>query len=491
MGTNANQGTGDVSIATAIKRVSRNDRDVRARARARAISRARVAAAPLMPSLERRRLQCRLAMMLGDIVAIVFAFGLAGLIYRGMPGMTAALDLAQLLLPVYLTVGLYNGAYSMASLSRVSNSVVRAQLALVVSWAVVIFVGFYSRSLLDVSRTVFGFGGVLGLLVLAWGRLQMRAFIAWRCGESVINHLVIDDGGPEVAIAGAYHVSAAAFRLAPDLDDPHALDRIGLVMRNADRVIVSTPPERRAAWAIVLRGANVSGEVIEESVRQFGAHGARYVAGCGLLQVSAGPLGLKDRATKRMLDLSCAGVAVLILLPLFALIALAIKLEDGGPVFFVQKRVGRSNRFFDIYKFRSMSVNKVGRDGAQSASKDDDRVTRIGRLLRSTSVDELPQLFNVLRGDMSLVGPRPHAIRSQAGDKLFWEIDQRYWERHALRPGLTGLAQVRGLRGATESESDLSGRLHSDLEYVTGWSLWRDIGIILATFRVLVHDRAY
>ena len=444
-----------------------------------------------MPSLVRRRLQCRLGLILADIAALFSSFALTGFIYLGENGIRHSIGLAQLLLPVFLTVALYNGAYSMPALARARVSLARASAAMVISSAVVVFIGFYSRSIEGLSRIAFTFGVVLGLLVLAWARLQMRAFIRWRCGATVVNELIIDDGGPQVTVPGAYHVSADAFDLLPSLDDPHALDRIGLVMRNADRVIVSTPLERRVVWAIILRGANVSGEVIDETVCQLGAYGARQVGGQGLLQVSTGPLGLRDRATKRALDLIIAGGAVVMLAPLFALVALAIKLEDGGPVFFLQKRVGRSNRFFTIYKFRSMTTNRAGRDGAVSASKEDKRVTRIGRLLRSTSVDELPQLFNVLNGDMSLVGPRPHAIGSQAGDKLFWEVDARYWERHALRPGLTGLAQIRGLRGATATESDLSGRLDSDLEYVAGWSLWRDIGILLATFRVLVHDRAF
>lgn len=475
----------------ASKSLRRPERDARVRARAKAISRARCATMALMPSLERRRLQCRLGMMVGDIAAIFAAFAGTGFFYLGRIGMLAMFDFAQLVVPVFLTVALYNRAYSMSALERTSYSVTRGPFALAISSAVVIFVGFYSRSIHEVSRLAFTFSVLIGLLSVAWVRLQMRGFVRWRCGASVVNTLIIDDGGPAVHIPAAYHVSAAAFGLAPDLDDPHTLDRIGLIMCNADRVIISTPPERRVAWSIVLRGANVSGEVIDQTVLELGAHGARHVDGHGLLQVSAGPLGLLDRATKRLLDLTVAGGAVLLLAPLFCLVALLIRLEDGGPVFFVQKRVGRANRFFDIYKFRSMTVNTIGRNGAQSASRSDARVTRIGRILRSSSVDELPQLFNVLRGDMSLVGPRPHAIRSQAGDKLFWEIDQRYWERHALRPGLTGLAQVRGLRGATETESDLSGRLNSDLEYVSGWSLWRDIGIILATFRVLVHDRAF
>jgi lipopolysaccharide/colanic/teichoic acid biosynthesis glycosyltransferase len=111
--------------------------------------------------------------------------------------------------------------------------------------------------------------------------------------------------------------------------------------------------------------------------------------------------------------------------------------------------------------------------------------------LRRTSIDEFPQLFNVLLGDMSLVGPRPHAIGSQAGDKLFWEVDRRYWQRHSLKPGMSGLAQVRGFRGATDTERDLEDRLQSDLEYVEGWTIMRDIKIIVQTLGVLVHERAY
>jgi lipopolysaccharide/colanic/teichoic acid biosynthesis glycosyltransferase len=200
---------------------------------------------------------------------------------------------------------------------------------------------------------------------------------------------------------------------------------------------------------------------------------------------------VRSRLQKRALDVFVAGSALLALSPVLIAVALAIKLEDGGPVFFVQRRVGRSNRFFPIMKFRSMTVNKVGHDGGQSASKDDKRITRIGKIIRSTSIDELPQLINVLRGDMSLVGPRPHATGSLAGDKLFWEVDPRYWERHALKPGLTGLAQIRGYRGATDREEDLSLRLYADLEYLRGWSLWRDIWIMFMTVRVLVHDRAF
>lgn len=130
-------------------------------------------------------------------------------------------------------------------------------------------------------------------------------------------------------------------------------------------------------------------------------------------------------------------------------------------------------------------------DGERSAAKEDDRITRVGRFIRRTSLDELPQLINVLTGAMSMVGPRPHALGSKAGSKLFWQVDHKYWQRHGLRPGITGLAQIRGHRGATDTDDHLTDRLLADLEYVEGWSLWRDIGILILTLRVLTHDRAF
>ena len=160
-------------------------------------------------------------------------------------------------------------------------------------------------------------------------------------------------------------------------------------------------------------------------------------------------------------------------------------------MFLRQRRLGRGNRFFWIYKLRTMRVESSDADGNRSAGRTDDRVTRVGHFLRRTSIDELPQLLNVVKGEMSIVGPRPHALGSQAGDKLFWEVDTRYWQRHCLRPGITGLAQVRGFRGATDTEGDLSSRLQADLEYLAGWTIWRDIRISFATLRVMVHDRAY
>lgn len=443
------------------------------------------------PSLERRRLQCYLVLILSDVLSVAAGFTIAGWLYDMNEGAMRSLVYGQVLLPIFLMLALYNGSYSTSSLREGWRGVLRAQAAIVVAVAVVVFVQFLMKSSSESSRGAFSGGVILAMVLLAWSRLQLRSFVRWRCGTSVINELIIDDGGPQLRLPGAIRVSAAAMGLRPDLNDPHALDRLGLVLRNIDRVIISCPADRRGSWAMILKGANVDGEVLDDEVSRLGAQGARVAANHGLLLVSAGPLGLRERAIKRIFDVAFAGSAILMLSPLLLVVALAVKFQDGGPVFFTQRRMGRGNRFFNMYKFRSMTQALCDEDGNQSASKDDQRITTVGRFIRRTSIDELPQLFNVLLGDMSLVGPRPHATGSLAGDKLFWEVDLRYWQRHSLKPGLSGLAQVRGFRGATDHESDLVNRLQSDLEYLEGWTIMRDLQILFLTLRVLVHDRAF
>ncbi|MFM5895610.1 MAG: sugar transferase [Novosphingobium sp.] len=441
--------------------------------------------------LERRRLQAYLALMVGDILAIFSAFCLVGFVYLNFAGLAQAALLAQLLLPVFLTIALYNGAYSLATLQSSQAGMLRAMSALGISAAAVVFIAYYTKSSAAFSRVLFTAGTVLSAVILCWMRLQMRAFVKWRCGTRIINELLIDDGGPRIELSGAILANAAQLRLIPDLNDPQALNRIGTVLRAIDRVVVTCPPERRAAWARLLKGTSVNGEVVDETVAELGAHGARVVAGHGFLRVSIGPLGMRARVAKRLFDTVLAGSALLVLSPLLIMVAAAILLEDGSPVLFIQRRVGRANRFFQMYKFRSMAIGRTDRDGHNSTEREDARITRVGKFIRRTSIDELPQLFNVLKGEMSIVGPRPHALGSQAGDKLFWEVDERYWERHALKPGLTGLAQIRGFRGATASEMDLTDRLDADLEYLDGWSLQRDLQIVFGTLAVLVHDRAF
>lgn len=446
---------------------------------------------PLAPSLEQRRLQLYIAIMLLDALAIFGGLGVASWLYLGDFFEADSLLHTQVIIPLYWTIALSLQVYTLPSLRRINFARGRAVLSLLGAEAVMLFVGFATKSTEDFSRVSAILGVAFSLALLLWVRALVRPLIHARCGDAATNTLIIDDGGVALRVAHAFHIDAREHHLAPDLGDPHMMDRLGLYMLNMDRVLVSCPPERRAAWALVFKSANVSGEIVDPEVRTLGVIGARRDRDYGALIVASGPLGLRARAIKRALDVLLAGGAVVALGPLLVVVAALVKLEDGGPVFFVQKRTGRGNRFFPIFKFRSMRVEKLDASGNRSASKDDDRITRIGRFIRRTSIDELPQLFNVLRGEMSIVGPRPHAIGSLAGDKLFWEVDHRYWLRHSLKPGLTGLAQVRGFRGATDTENDLADRLQADLEYLDGWTIWRDLKIIVNTARVLVHDRAF
>jgi lipopolysaccharide/colanic/teichoic acid biosynthesis glycosyltransferase len=184
---------------------------------------------------------------------------------------------------------------------------------------------------------------------------------------------------------------------------------------------------------------------------------------------------------KRAVDVLGATFGLLLLTPLLIGIAIAIKLTSRGPIFFRQKRYGYHNRRFHIYKFRTMYTHLSDYRGTRQTTPGDPRVTPFGRILRKSSLDELPQLINVLIGDMSLVGPRPHVPGMLAGGLLYEELTPYYFQRHNMRPGITGLAQVSGYRGDTSVPLSAIERLDHDLQYIEKWSLWLDFSIIIRT----------
>jgi undecaprenyl-phosphate galactose phosphotransferase/putative colanic acid biosynthesis UDP-glucose lipid carrier transferase len=203
------------------------------------------------------------------------------------------------------------------------------------------------------------------------------------------------------------------------------------------------------------------------------------------LEIQRAPLSTAEQIVKRAMDLVIGSFALIFFMPVMALTALAIKLDGPGPVFFHQSRKGFSGRRFVMYKFRTMTVQENG-DVVTQATRNDPRVTKIGRLLRAASIDELPQLINVIRGEMSLVGPRPHAL---AHDNYFENLLQDYAFRHHVKPGMTGWAQVNGLRGATPSVEQIARRVEMDLWYINNWSLWFDIQILIKTFFEVARKR--
>jgi exopolysaccharide biosynthesis polyprenyl glycosylphosphotransferase len=205
------------------------------------------------------------------------------------------------------------------------------------------------------------------------------------------------------------------------------------------------------------------------------------------------PIQRSDAVVKAAEDAILGRILIVLLLPVFALIALAIKLDGPGPIIFKQRRHAFNNAEFDIYKFRTMRVGAdAAGDDLQQTVRFDQRVTTVGRFLRATSLDELPQLFNVLKGEMSLVGPRPHAVNMRTEDRLGSEITDKYCHRHRVKPGMTGWSQVNGARGATTTTAQLRRRVGLDLMYIDHWSLWLDLKILVLTCReVLKRTNAY
>ena len=451
----------------------------------------------LAPSMAKARWRMLLVLLLADVAMICASYFLVGFAYLvgylGQYSLEGTTLPATLLLPIFLTIGLFNGTYASDALTDGWLATKRAVAALAIAATLLSFVTFFARMNADLSRFVFLVGALVALASMAAFRFALAHRLRNRWGKNPMNRLIIDAGGPAIALEGAFKLDADACGLLPELENPAALNRLAQYLRNMDEVVISCTDQTRADWSRALRGAGIHGEVVSPFAHKVGAIGIRHyhTADFSTLVIATGPLRLRDRAIKRSFDIAVSLLGLAILgLPML-LVALAIRLEDGAPAIFRQRRMGRSNQFFEILKFRSMRHALQDKNGSVSTEREDARITNIGRIIRSTSIDELPQLINVLRGEMSIVGPRPHALGSHAGDKLFWQVDGRYWLRHSLRPGITGLAQIRGFRGATDLESDLEDRLQADLEYLRNWSLWRDVRIILSTLRVVMHDKAY
>jgi len=337
----------------------------------------------------------------------------------------------------------------------------------------------------------FALGCASSLILMCSGRLAFGHFIDRRSKGGFVNRILLVDGVDVKHDLGQVIIDTAVSGIDPAIDDPMILDRLGHILEHCESLTVACSPQRRALWAQLFKSTAIDVDFLIPELTLLGAAGLRVAEDGTTVIVTKGPLSLRDRAYKRALDLCVACSALVFFGIPMLVIAFMIKLESPGPILFKQQRVGLNNRLFFLYKFRSMRTDCTDARGIVSASRDDVRVTPLGRFLRKSSLDELPQLFNIVRGDMSIVGPRPHAVGSTAEDLLFWEIDGRYFHRHAAKPGLTGLAQVRGHRGPTVMCKDLTDRLGADLEYTKGWTLVRDFHIILRTFRVLFHSNAY
>lgn len=437
------------------------------------------------------RVRCVSYLLTLDMACIALGFLAAALVRESLLGASQWLLLIPVTLPIYAITAFNSHAFTSVVLQDPFVAIRRGLQSLLISVAVVVFIAFAFKANDNFPRLVLAVGLLFAIGLMTIGRYFFVRHMEAIVGGNPFSVVLICDGEQPIPPGRFSVMMAADAYLDPDTHDPMMYDRLAKVLQGADRVVVACLAERRLAWAHALKGAGIQGEIVIPELAALKPLGVGHHGETPTMVVATGALDWFDRGLKRAFDILLAGGAMLVLAPLLLLVAIAVKLDSHGPVLFKQTRIGRGNEMFKVLKFRSMRAELADGAGHRSAARDDDRITRVGRFIRSTSIDELPQLFNVLRGDMSIVGPRPHALGSRAADKLFWEVDQRYWHRHATKPGLTGLAQVRGFRGATIEEVDLRNRLQADLEYLENWSIWRDIKIIVLTFRVLLHRNAF
>ena len=377
-----------------------------------------------------------------------------------------------------------------------------------------IVVAFLTKDNLELSRMWIGTGIVSGCVVIfvvmvlseqlsaslhRSGALGDRLAIYGTNGR--IEHLlnILQNNDRRFQIDSVYGEAEGVDVSAPDqinvrcgLDDLIARARAGHV----DAILLNLPWSDQSVIENVVRRleeVNVDVMIVPSELQL--ARRTMRIERCGPFATIAlyqRPMQGLGALVKIAIDRTVAAIALLFFGPLMLACALAIWIESPGPVLFRQKRRGMNNEPFTMFKFRSMHIAATDQNADRLVTRGDARVTKVGGFLRRSSLDELPQLINILRGDMSLVGPRPHAYGAKAADRLYEEVVARYPARHRVLPGLTGLAQVRGFRGNTLREEDIIRRIDSDLEYIERWSISLDLIIIARTaITLFFHKQAY
>lgn len=441
--------------------------------------------------MEQRRLRLYTLCLVLDLAAVVVGFLLAGQV-RGARGLEVnGFPLIVGAVPLFMAFAVVCEAYSVDCLRSYSESARRALAALGATSILIVTFAFFAQVGAILSRLAFAYAILGSAALILIGRGVVAGLVWSMFRGKVVRSLLIVDGAPVDTGADCDVLDVEDVGIRPDLSDPDRIARLSVLVEPYDKVFLSVGEAHREPWITALKATGISVELVIAMQDIHGAVGLDRLGNVDTLILSRGPLSLSSQVKKRIFDLVLTVPALILIAPLLIGVAIAIRLDSPGPALFPQSRIGRGNRPFRIWKFRSMYTAQSDAHGVTSASRGDARITRVGHFIRRTSIDELPQLFNVLIGDMSLVGPRPHARASTAGDRLFWEVSHHYWMRHAAKPGITGLAQIRGYRGATERAEDLEARLRSDLEYLQNWSFWTDLMILFATVKVIKHDNAF
>jgi Undecaprenyl-phosphate glucose phosphotransferase len=352
-----------------------------------------------------------------------------------------------------------------------------------------------------------------GLVLFAPSRMAVRSFTRYwqRQGRFDRNVIVVGRGEYlERTIAALKEATNSNVRLLGVFDDGHAplppfvggsphlgtIDGITEFARltRVDQVLVALPwSDKENIEAIFddLRLLPVDVRLCPELLSYRLAHaGSSQIGSLPLINVFNRPLSPGQRILKGVEDRVLAAFFLTVGFPLMGLLALIIKIDSAGPVLFRQNRYGFRNELICVYKFRTIHQHESDQNAERLVTQDDDRVTRVGRILRRFSLDELPQLVNVLKGEMSIVGPRPHAVFAKAEGRLYPDVVEDYAARHRVKPGMTGWAQVNGWRGETDRIFKLTRRVEHDFFYIDNWSLWFDIKIIFMTFVTIFKSKS-
>jgi Undecaprenyl-phosphate glucose phosphotransferase len=456
---------------------------------------------------------CAAAAAAGDVIVLV----LAGIGLQALSGAEAgaaskvALSIAVALIAVAIARRL--GLYAHAALRSPLRKLPRLMAVWALAMGVPLLIETFAPPTLSTSAMLLWF--VAGAFCLVSFRLGMAAVLdVWARQGRLERRVAIYGSGPtcQTLIAAIEADRTADARVCGIFDDRSG----GRVAPVAGYPILGGAKElaafaRQASIDLVIMAVPISAEerllqlldqlsalpidirvAASASRLRLRPRAYSWLGNIALIDLADKPLTDWDVFVKGTFDRVTALLALVALAPLMALIAIAVKLESRGPVLFRQQRLGFNNQLIEVLKFRSMHIAQCDKDASRLVTKGDPRVTPLGAFLRKTSLDELPQLINVLRGDLSLVGPRPHALQAKAADQLYQDAVDGYFTRHKVKPGITGWAQVNGWRGETDTQEKIRKRVEYDIHYIENWSLAFDIQILLKTpMALLKTDNAY
>jgi Undecaprenyl-phosphate glucose phosphotransferase len=498
------------TAAGGANRIAHTQRQLSPAALAAASVATRSAFSPIVVAGFVRAIDSALIAFVGTLVYYAYVFPAEGFRW---PYILAIIGISTLSVIAFQAVDIYQ----IHAFRRPRNQIARMVSAWSVVFLLAIAVSFFVKLDLPFSRVWLLSFWAAGLVVLLASRAALYLLVRrWmRDGQLTRRTVIVGGGAPGESLVEALKAQEDSdVRVVGVFDDRNderspthcaGFTKLGTVddfvefarRTRVDLVIFSLPISAENRILAMLKKLWVLPVDIRLSAHsnklRFRPRSYSYIGAVPVLDVFDRPIADWDVVMKWLFDKIVGGLILLAMLPLMAVIALAIKLDSRGPVLFRQKRYGFNNDLIEVYKFRSMYVDQCDATANKLVTKGDPRVTRIGRFIRKASLDELPQLFNVVfKGNLSLVGPRPHAVNAKAEARLYDEAVDGYFARHRVKPGVTGWAQINGWRGETDTQEKIQKRVEYDLYYIENWSVLFDLYIVAMTpFALLKSENAY